>query len=165
VQYNEADVANESYICFRHREIKAVRKTRAQQATPSDKVIRLRAEMTSSIELALMILKREQLKQVAPQFTRSVWQKRLPLLDLKRQYASIGSREDEELLLDKEKPPKKPKNESKYIVFLFQVSQSWLTVLLLKAPAQICKTRRQRSCCAFYAERRDDQTERAHSAH
>ncbi|TFK60831.1 hypothetical protein BDN72DRAFT_864065 [Pluteus cervinus] len=44
---NESDTLNESYICFRRREIKAVRKTRAQQVTSSDKLARLQAELNA----------------------------------------------------------------------------------------------------------------------
>jgi enhancer of polycomb-like protein len=116
-------VANESYICFRHREIKAVRKTRAQQATPSDKVIRLRQDLTASIEIARLLCERERLKRDLPKQVQFVWTKRVPILDLKRNFASLGSKEDEDLLVEKERVPKKLKPEAKY-VFLRNLSPS-----------------------------------------
>ena len=53
LQLDETDTKNESYICFRRREIKAVRKTRAQQATYGDKMQRLLGEFISSIDIAI----------------------------------------------------------------------------------------------------------------
>ena len=124
LQYDESDVANESYICFRHREIKAVRKTRAQQATPSDKVIRLRHEMSSSIEIAMLLLRREELKREAPQQTQNVWNRRLPILELKRNFAALGSKEDDELLVDKERVSKKSKIETKYVYVSLAINRA-----------------------------------------
>ena len=98
MQYNEADISNESCICFRHREIKAVR---AQHAAPSDKVLRLRAEVSSGLEIAEVILRREHIKCKLLQQIQAVWAKRLPVLELKRQHPGLDSMEDEELLLEK----------------------------------------------------------------
>lgn len=106
-------MANESYICFRHREIKAVRKTRAQQTTPSDKVLRLRHEMTGALDVAAALLRREELKRDVSQQSRTVWNQRLPLLELKRNFSSLDAKEDEELLVDRELVVKKPRHESK----------------------------------------------------
>ncbi|KAG6907559.1 hypothetical protein DXG01_008441 [Tephrocybe rancida] len=106
LNYDEADTLNESYICFRRREIKAVRKTRAQQAPASDKLIRLQAELTYPLELAKSLLDRESRKKEVAQGVQQVWEKRLGLVDLKRKYPSLGDRGDEELLVDKEKPKK-----------------------------------------------------------
>ncbi|KAF5375868.1 hypothetical protein D9615_008245 [Tricholomella constricta] len=106
LNYDEGDTLNESYICFRRREIKAVRKTRAAQAPASDKLIRLQAELTYPLELAKMLLERETRKKESAQQTQQVWEKRLGLVDLKRKYPALGDRGDEELLVDKEKPKK-----------------------------------------------------------
>ncbi|KAG6856960.1 hypothetical protein H0H87_011630 [Tephrocybe sp. NHM501043] len=106
LNFDESDMPNESYICFRRREIKAVRKTRAQQAPASDKLIRLQLELTYPLELAKTLLSRETYKKEAAQSTQQVWGKRLGLVDLKRKYPSLGDRGDEELLVDKEKPKK-----------------------------------------------------------
>ncbi|KAG6901511.1 hypothetical protein C0995_010980 [Termitomyces sp. Mi166 len=103
LNFDESDTLNESYICFRRREIKAVRKTRAQQAPASDKLIRLQAELTYPLELAKSLLERETRKKEVTQSSQQVWEKRMGLVDLKRKYPSLGDRGDEELLVDKEK--------------------------------------------------------------
>ncbi|KAI0944834.1 hypothetical protein AcW1_001669 [Taiwanofungus camphoratus] len=112
VNLDETDTRNESYICFRRREIKAIRKTRAQQATYSDKLLRLRAELDTSVDLARSIQQREVFKRNAAVHGHAVWEKRLALVDLKRKYHSLGSKEDDELFYDKERVPKRPKLEA-----------------------------------------------------
>ncbi|KAG2335882.1 hypothetical protein BDR05DRAFT_953751 [Suillus weaverae] len=107
--FDELDVLNESYICFRHREIKAVRKTHALQATSSDKLLRLQNELTQGLELAKTLLCRENLKRDYTQHTLQVWDKRFEFAELKHKFPSLGTKEDEELLLDKERVAKKPK--------------------------------------------------------
>jgi len=104
-------VPNESYICFRRREIKAVRKTRASQATSSDKLLRLQNELGQGLELAKTLLARENLKRDCTQQALHVWDKRLEFAELKRKFPSLGTKEDEELLLDKDRVVKKPKIE------------------------------------------------------
>ncbi|KAG5635227.1 hypothetical protein H0H81_011992 [Sphagnurus paluster] len=106
LNYDETDTPNESYICFRRREIKAVRKTRAAQAPASDKLIRLQAELAYPLELAKAVLERETRKKEATQQSQQVWERRMGLVDLKRKYPGLGDRTDEELLVDKEKPKK-----------------------------------------------------------
>ncbi|KAG6876575.1 hypothetical protein C0992_012371 [Termitomyces sp. T32_za158] len=103
LNFDESDTLNESYICFRRREIKAVRKTRAQQAPASDKLIRLQAELTYPLELAKSLLERETRKKEVVQSSQQVWETRMGLVGLKRKYPSLGDRGDEELLVDKEK--------------------------------------------------------------
>ena len=56
VQLDETDTMNESYICFHWRKIKAIRKTRAQQATYSDKMTCLQSELTTAFDLANSVL-------------------------------------------------------------------------------------------------------------
>ncbi|KAF8623276.1 hypothetical protein AX17_007482 [Amanita inopinata Kibby_2008] len=105
---DETDTLNESYICFRRREIKAVRKTRASQATSSDKLARLNAEFQYPLELAKAVLTRESIKKEVAQQAQAVWEKRAALVDLKRKFPSLGDKNDEDLLIDKERPAKKP---------------------------------------------------------
>ncbi|EGN97434.1 hypothetical protein SERLA73DRAFT_161474 [Serpula lacrymans var. lacrymans S7.3] len=112
LNFDEADVINESYICFRRREIKAVRKTRASQATSSDKLLRLQSELSISLELAKSVLTRENIKKDAAQQAIQVWEKRMEFVNMKRKFSSLGSKEDEDLLHDKERVPKKPKVEN-----------------------------------------------------
>ncbi|GBE89019.1 Enhancer of polycomb-like protein [Sparassis crispa] len=117
VNLDETDTLNESYICFRRREIKAIRKTRAQQTTYSDKMTRLQGELNTSVELAKNVLRREHLKRETAIQGHSVWDKRLSLVDLKRKYSSLGGKEDEELLHDRERVPKKPKIDTPRLPF------------------------------------------------
>ena len=106
-QADESDTFNESYICFRRREIKAVRKTRASQATSSDKLARLHAELSYPLEMAKAILTRENRKRECAHQAQAVWEKRLAFVDLKRMFPAFVDKADDELLIDKEKPGKK----------------------------------------------------------
>jgi len=109
------DTKNESYICFRRREIKAIRKTRAQQATYSDKMARLQAELITASDMANGVLRREQLKRETSVHSNAVWKKRCDLVDLKRKFPSLGTKEDEELFHDKERVAKKLKPDIAYV--------------------------------------------------
>ncbi|KAI0341412.1 hypothetical protein BDW22DRAFT_1358947 [Trametopsis cervina] len=111
VNLDESDTMNESYICFRRRESKAVRKTRAQQATYSDKMIRLQSELATAMELAKGVSQREALKRDVASQGKNMWEKRLALVDMKRKFPMLGSKEDEELFQDKERVAKKSKPE------------------------------------------------------
>ncbi|KAF8804069.1 hypothetical protein BYT27DRAFT_7108485 [Phlegmacium glaucopus] len=104
---DESDILNESYICFRRREIKAARKTRASQVTTSDKLARLQVELSYPLELAKSILARETLKKECTDQSQDIWEKRLAFVDLKRKFAILNDKGDEELLIDKERPVKK----------------------------------------------------------
>ncbi|KAK7031410.1 enhancer of polycomb-like protein [Favolaschia claudopus] len=112
LNFDEGDVLNESYICFRRREIKAVRKTRASQITSSDKLLRLQSEFSYPFDLAKAVLAREGLKQESARQQQAVWEKRQAVADLKRKYPTLGDKADEELLVDKERPPKKLETSS-----------------------------------------------------
>ncbi|TFK38452.1 enhancer of polycomb-like-domain-containing protein [Crucibulum laeve] len=109
---DEADTLNESYVCFRRREIKAVRKTRASQVTSSDKLARLQSEMSYPLQLAKELLAREKVKREASQQAQIVWEKRMGLVDLKRKFPDLGDKADEELLIDKERNIKKSEPSS-----------------------------------------------------
>ena len=104
---DESDILNESYICFRRREIKATRKTRASQVTTSDKLTRLQAELQYPLELAKLILARETLKKECTDQSQDIWEKRLAFVDLKRKLSMLSDKGDEDLLIDKERPVKK----------------------------------------------------------
>ncbi|KAF9483666.1 hypothetical protein BDN70DRAFT_799389 [Pholiota conissans] len=105
---DESDTLNESYICFRRRESKAVRKTRASQVTSSDKLARLQLELSYPLELAKALLTREKVKNESAVQSQAVWEKRLALVDLKRKFPSFNDKMDDELLIDKERPAKRP---------------------------------------------------------
>lgn len=116
---DETDTKNESYICFRRREIKAVRKTRAQQATYGDKMQRLQNELLNAIDIAKMVMQRESLKKEHAALGEVQADARLKFADLKRKFPNLGTKEDEELLHDKERPPKKPKLDASGYVHLY----------------------------------------------
>jgi hypothetical protein len=115
-QFDETDTSNESYVCFRRLELKAVRKTRASQATFSDKLVRLQSELSVSLELAKFVVEREKLKKESAKQSQNVWEKRLNVAELKRKFPSLGDKGDEELLQDKERAPKIPKMDG-YVLF------------------------------------------------
>jgi len=94
---------NESYVCFRRREIKSVRKTRASQASSSEKLLRLQHELSYSLDLAKSIFSREEQKRDALQDTQQLWEKRMAL---KRAHPSLNDKADDKLLIDKKKPKK-----------------------------------------------------------
>ncbi|PIL36867.1 hypothetical protein GSI_00557 [Ganoderma sinense ZZ0214-1] len=112
VNLDESDTKNESYICFRRREIKAVRKTRASQTSYSDRMVRLQNELAMALDIIRLVQQREILKQDSHQHASSLWDKRQTLADVKRAHPSLGTKEDDELFLDKERPPKKPRVET-----------------------------------------------------
>jgi len=107
-QGDESDTLNESYICFRRRESKSVRKTRASQVASSDKLARLQIEFHYPLEIAKALLSRETVKKEVAQQGQAVWEKRLAFADLKRKFPTLNDKLDEELLVDKERPVKKP---------------------------------------------------------
>ncbi|KAH9927133.1 enhancer of polycomb-like-domain-containing protein [Epithele typhae] len=115
VNLDESDTKNESYICFRRREIKAVRKTRASQTSFSDRMVRLQSELSMALDLVQMVQQRETLKHESESHNSIVWAKRRSLADLKRAQPSLGAKDDEELFWekDKERPPKKKRLGSK----------------------------------------------------
>jgi enhancer of polycomb-like protein len=110
-QLFQADESNESdpYVCFRRRDSKPIRKTRTGQNAITERMIRLKAELGQAYSLALTVLQREQTKCLQLQTSRTIWKTRATILDLKRKLGSSVSKEDEDILVDKERPAKKPK--------------------------------------------------------
>lgn len=107
-QGDETDTLNESYICFRRREMKAVRKTRATQITTSDKLSRLQQELENPLKLAVSVLLREKLKQEHAKQSQAIWEMRSALVQLKHENPTLGDKVDAELFIDKERTIKKP---------------------------------------------------------
>ena len=64
-------------------------------------------EFQYPLELAKAILTRETVKKELTQQSQVVWEKRAVLADLKRKCPSFGEKNDEELLIDKERPAKR----------------------------------------------------------
>ncbi|KIK61927.1 hypothetical protein GYMLUDRAFT_559643 [Collybiopsis luxurians FD-317 M1] len=107
LNFDESDTLNESYVCFRRRETKAVRKTRASQVTSSDKLTRLQSEFEFPLQLAKQLLDREQLKRDSARQSQVVWDLRMKMVELKVKNSALGDKGDDELLVDKERPLKK----------------------------------------------------------
>ena len=94
-----------------------MRKTRASQASSSEKLLRLKQELATAAELVTSVLKREQLKREAAQQAKAVWEKREDLASLKRKFPSLlNTKEDEELFYDKEKVKRPRPIEQTYVI-------------------------------------------------
>ena len=94
-----------------------MRKTRASQASSSEKLMRLKQELATAADLVTAILKREQLKREASQQAKAVWEKREDFANLKRKFPSLlNAKEDEELFYDKVRVVKPPGQS--YVPFL-----------------------------------------------
>lgn len=71
-----------------------------------------------ALDLAKLAVVRENQKQSSAHETRSLWEKRMQFVDLKRKFPALGTKEDEELLFDKERVAKRPKpTELAYVHF------------------------------------------------
>ncbi|KAF7328934.1 Enhancer of polycomb-like protein [Mycena venus] len=107
LNFDESDFLNESYICFRRRDNKPVRKTRAGQVVNhAEKLTQLDQNLSRALDLANALLARENVKKAAAVQSHDVWRARQPMADLLRKFPSLITKADEERLLDK---PKKPK--------------------------------------------------------
>lgn len=107
LNFDEADTLNESYVCFRRRDVKAVRKTRASQTTPFDKFYRLSTELALALDIANATESREPLKKECYQQERAVFEKRLAFVECKRKVSVPGDKGDDDLIYDKERARKK----------------------------------------------------------
>jgi enhancer of polycomb-like protein len=113
-QYDDAHES--SYICFRRRDAKPVRRTRASSTAYTDKLTRLRTELQIGLELANTVLEREKIKNDAAGSAQEVWQARCALVEVWKNEEGakgVGMGVDEALLFDRErivkpKPPKVP---------------------------------------------------------
>lgn len=92
-------------MCFRRRETKAVRKTRASQVTSSDKLARLQSEFEFPLQLAKQLLSREQMKRDSARQSQVVWDLRMKLVEMKAKNPTLGEKTDDELFVDKERKP------------------------------------------------------------
>ena len=83
-------------------------------------MVRLQAELTTASELVRGVLTREAYKKDVAVKGQDVWEKRFGLMDLKRKFPALGSKEDDELFYDKERVSKKPKADpATYVVLIF----------------------------------------------
>ncbi|KAN0129911.1 hypothetical protein V8E53_012237 [Lactarius tabidus] len=80
----------------KQRNVKVMCKTRASQASSSDKLLRLKQELATAAELVASVLKLQQ--------ANAVWEKCEDLASLKRKFPSLlNAKEDKELFYNKEK--------------------------------------------------------------
>jgi enhancer of polycomb-like protein len=80
--------------------------------------LRLQNELSQSLALAEAVVLRERAKLDCAREAQNVWEKRLRVVDLKRKFPTLGEKADEELLQDKERPPKVPRVDTTSWVFL-----------------------------------------------
>lgn len=87
------------YVCFRRREVRATRKTRARDMQITDKVMRLRKEMEEARHLIKLATERETYKKQLLQCERSVFESRSEIKNLKVKLG-IKNDFDDELLIN-----------------------------------------------------------------
>ncbi|KAJ7117923.1 enhancer of polycomb-like-domain-containing protein [Mycena crocata] len=111
LNYDEYDFLNESYVCFRRRDNKPVRKTRAGQVVNhADKLAQLHGNLSQALNIANALLTRETVKKAAAVQSQNVWNARLPLVDLLRTFPLLAAKNDEALLVEKPKKMKPPRS-------------------------------------------------------
>jgi len=96
-------------ICFRRREIKSVRKSHASQATSSDKLFHFSSGACTGPCPGQVITRARKLEN-------GQCEKKLEFAELKRKFPSLNTKDDDELLHDKERAVKKPKTEAVWYV-------------------------------------------------
>ncbi|KIY63417.1 hypothetical protein CYLTODRAFT_137134 [Cylindrobasidium torrendii FP15055 ss-10] len=102
LNFDEADTQNESYVCFRRREMKATRKTRGQQANMAERLQSLQRALEEPLRLAQLVMRRENLKRANNDITCASWTRRLAMLEFIRRDPTLAEKGDEELLVDRE---------------------------------------------------------------
>ncbi|KZV73260.1 hypothetical protein PENSPDRAFT_302908 [Peniophora sp. CONT] len=109
LNYDESDVKNESYVCFRRREVKAVRKTRHSTANTiaTDRLQRLKGELATCAEMAHALSRRETLKLEQNRANQVVFNARKNFADLLRANPSLAEAKDNDLFFDKDPTPRK----------------------------------------------------------
>ena len=72
-------------------------------------MIRLQGELAVALDIVRTLQQREVAKRDVHTAAHVVWDRRQAFVDLKRANPALGSKDDDELLMDREKQPKKPK--------------------------------------------------------
>lgn len=86
-------------------------------------MIRLQTELATAMELAKGVLQRENVKRDAAIQGKNMWEKRFVVVDMKRKFPILGTKEDEELFQDRERVPKKAKADVPGYVFVRTLSR------------------------------------------
>ncbi|EGS17446.1 putative enhancer of polycomb protein [Thermochaetoides thermophila DSM 1495] len=97
------------YVCFRRREVRQTRKTRARDVQSADKLKRLRKELEEGRQLVLASHQRELLKYELLKADRDIYETRL---QLKQQKIRLGIKTDDEDLVNQKERPAPPKRKA-----------------------------------------------------
>ncbi|KAK7749902.1 Enhancer of polycomb-like protein 1 [Cytospora paraplurivora] len=94
------------YVCFRRREVRQTRKTRARDVQSADKLKRLRRELEEGRQLILLSHERELQKRDLLRMDKHIFEKRAQVKEMKVRLGIKG--DDNDLVNQKEPPKKKP---------------------------------------------------------
>ncbi|KZW00923.1 hypothetical protein EXIGLDRAFT_719997 [Exidia glandulosa HHB12029] len=95
---------NDSFLCFRRREVKQARKTRKQDQHTIDRMLRLQGDLSQCLTLAKDVVTRALDTRSQYADIRRVWDARLAIVDLKRKFPALEiPAEDEPLLYERER--------------------------------------------------------------
>lgn len=97
------------YVCFRRREVRQTRKTRARDVQSADKLKRLRRELEEGRQLIVLSREREILKSDLLRADRMIFEKRAQVKEMK---VRLGIKGDDEDLVNQKAPPKKKHSET-----------------------------------------------------
>lgn len=93
------------YVCFRRRDVRQTRKTRARDFQVVEKLKKLRHELEEGRKLAAMALQREEIKRQQLMAERRVFEMRAKLKDVRQQ---LGITVDDEILINQKPQKKRP---------------------------------------------------------
>ncbi|CAK4030975.1 Enhancer of polycomb 1 [Lecanosticta acicola] len=105
---SEADDAD-PYVCFRRREVRQTRKTRGRDAQVVEKLKKLRIELEMARNLVASVREREHLNGQNLKLSRTVFEQRKSLKEVKVAKNIVGEKGEDEELLVNQKPVVKPK--------------------------------------------------------
>ena len=107
INLDESEEGN-VYVCFRRREVKAVRKTRRMEITSVEKLTRLNLEFEIALELVDKLVEREEIKREICANDANVWGHRSCMIAVTNKFPNLRTPEDDKYLIDKEKIKRKP---------------------------------------------------------
>lgn len=96
------------YVCFRRREVRQTRKTRARDVQVADKLKKLRRELEDGRQLVVFAHRRELLKQQMLKTDKMIYEQRARLKEVK---IKLNIKTDDDDLVNT-KPQKRPKTEA-----------------------------------------------------
>ncbi|ELR10414.1 Enhancer of polycomb-like protein 1 [Pseudogymnoascus destructans] len=93
------------YVCFRRRDVRQTRKTRARDIQVTDKLRKLRKELEDGRQLILMSLQREHAKRDLLVIDRSIFEQRGKVKEIRQR---LGIKVDDEVLINQKPQKRKP---------------------------------------------------------